>query len=173
MEDKVDIFYKVLIALSAGIFGIAIAITAQHIKLIGVPKKIILLGIVIQMILSLGVFLGTMIVFRSALLPEMLPNDDWSALTIAYILSSIPHIAVATGITIYNKEINKWLKERYGDDTQLPNMEKMVVKADVEEVYHKNTKIEDFAPTETKETKHKVCSTCGHEILESDTDKDK
>lgn len=175
MDDKVEIFYKILIALSAGVFGIAIAITAQHIKLIGVPKKIIILGIVVQMILSLGVFLGTMIVFRSALLPEMIPNDDWSALTIAYILSSIPHIAVATGITIYNKEINKWLKDRYGDDTQLPNMERTIIKDDVEEAYNKNVKVEDFAPIETKEpteTKDKVCSTCGHKLVESDTEKD-
>ena len=123
-DDKVGLIYQFLIACGAGVFGIAIAITAQHIKLVGVPKKLIIVAMIVQMLLSLGVFLGIMLVFRSALLPEVIPNDDFSALAAAYILSSIPHIVVATGITIYNKEINKWLEERYGRGTNIPNMDK-------------------------------------------------
>lgn len=123
-DDKVGLIYQFLIACGAGVFGIAIAITAQHIKLVGVPKKLIIVAMIVQMLLSLGVFLGIMLVFRSALLPEVIPNDDFSALAAAYILSSIPHIVVATGITIYNKEINKWLEERYGSGTNIPNMDK-------------------------------------------------
>ena len=123
-DDKVSLIYQFLIACGAGVFGIAIAITAQHIKLVGVPKKLIVVAMIVQMLLSLGVFLGIMLVFRSALLPEVIPNDDFSALAAAYILSSIPHIVVATGITIYNKEINRWLEERYGSGTNMPNMDK-------------------------------------------------
>ena len=145
MDDKVDLIYKVLIALCAGVFGIAIAITAQHIKLIGVPRALILLALVIQMILSLGVFLGVMIGFKSGFLPEVVPNDDWSALTAAYLLSSIPHIAVATLITIYNKEINKWLKQRYGDDAELPNMEGAMKKYNLEQAYNESTKLDDLS----------------------------
>lgn len=163
MEDKVDLIYKVLIALCAGIFGVAIAITAQHIKLIGMPRALILLAVSVQVILSLGVFLGVMIGFRSGFLPEVVPNDDWSALTAAYLLSSIPHIAVATLITIYNKEINKWLKDRYGDDTTLPSMERVQLHDDVKKAYDESTKIEDLAP---KEPEIKVCEACGQEVCE-------
>lgn len=163
MEDKVDLIYKVLIALCAGIFGVAIAITAQHIKLIGMPRALILLAVSVQVILSLGVFLGVMIGFRSGFLPEVVPNDDWSALTAAYLLSSIPHIAVATLITIYNKEINKWLKDRYGDDTTLPSMESAQVQSDIKKAYDESTKIEDLAP---KEPEIKVCEACGQEVCE-------
>lgn len=167
MEDKVDLIYKVLIALCAGIFGVAIAITAQHIKLIGMPRALILLAVSVQVILSLGVFLGVMIGFRSGFLPEVVPNDDWSALTAAYLLSSIPHIAVATLITIYNKEINKWLKERYGDDTSLPSMERIQLRDDVKKAYDESTKIEDLAP---KEPEVKVCEACGQEVCEHKND---
>lgn len=163
MEDKVDLIYKVLIALCAGIFGVAIAITAQHIKLIGMPRALILLAVSVQVILSLGVFLGVMIGFRSGFLPEVVPNDDWSALTAAYLLSSIPHIAVATLITIYNKEINKWLKERYGDDTALPSMERVQLHDDVKKAYDESVKVEDLAP---KEPEIKVCEACGQEVCE-------
>lgn len=163
MEDKVDLIYKILIALCAGVFGVAIAITAQHIKLIGMPRALILLAVSVQVILSLGVFLGVMIGFRSGFLPEVVPNDDWSALTVAYLLSSIPHIAVATLITIYNKEINKWLKDRYGDDTTLPSMERVQLHDDVKKAYDESTKIEDLAP---KEPEIKVCEACGQEVCE-------
>lgn len=166
MEDKVDLIYKVLIALCAGVFGVAIAITAQHIKLIGMPRALVIMAVCVQIVLSLGVFLGVMIAFRSGFLPEVVPNDDWSALTAAYLLSSIPHIAVATLITIYNKEINKWLKDRYGDDTQLPSMDKMAVTADVEKAYNQSTKIEDFAPKEPEAIEPKVCEACGQEVCE-------
>ena len=166
MDDKVDLIYKVLIALCAGVFGVAIAITAQHIKLIGLPRALILLAVSVQVILSLGVFLGVMIGFRSGFLPEVVPNDDWSALTAAYLLSSIPHIAVATLITIYNKEINKWLKDRYGDDTSLPSMEG-AMKHDIKQAYDESTKIEDLAP---KEPQVKICETCGQEVCEHKND---
>lgn len=166
MDDKVELIYKVLIALSAGVFGVAIAITAQHIKLIGMPRALILLALSVQVILSLGVFLGVMIGFRSGFLPEVIPNDDWSALTAAYLLSSIPHIAVATGITIYNKEINKWLKERYGDNTTMPSMEGALNK-DVKKAYDESVKVEDLAP---KEPEIKICETCGQEVCEHKND---
>lgn len=166
MDDKVELIYKVLIALSAGVFGVAIAITAQHIKLIGMPRALILLALSVQVILSLGVFLGVMIGFRSGFLPEVIPNDDWSALTAAYLLSSIPHIAVATGITIYNKEINKWLKERYGDNTTMPSMEGGLNK-DVKKAYDESVKVEDLAP---KEPEIKICETCGQEVCEYKND---
>lgn len=157
MEDsKVDLIYQFLIALGAGIFGIAIAITAQHIKLVGVPKKLIIMAMIVQMLLSLGVFLGIMLVFRSALLPEMIPNDDFSALAAAYILSSIPHIVVATGITIYNKEINKWLEERYGDGSKLPELNEET-ESPAESVL---TQVEPTPPAHEHEADDK-CEKCG------------
>lgn len=163
MDDKVDLIYKFLIALCAGIFGVAIAITAQHIRLVGVPRFLIILAIFVQMILSLGLFLGVMIAFKSGFLPEAVPNDDWSALTVAYLLSSIPHIAVATGITIYNKEINKWLKDRYGSDTTLPSMDKLGTQSNIQQAYEESVKVENLA---TDAEQSKVCESCGQEVCE-------
>ena len=122
-NERVDFIYKLLIALGSGIFGLAIAIAVQHIKIIGIPRALIFLAIAVQLILSLGVFLGVCLVFKSSFLPEVIPNDDWSVLTAAYLLSSIPHITIATLITIYNKEINKRLKKRYGESNELTTME--------------------------------------------------
>lgn len=153
-DSKVDMIYQFLIACGAGVFGIAIAITAQHIKLVGVPKKLIVVAMVVQMLLSLGVFLGIMLVFRSALLPEVIPNDDFSALAAAYILSSIPHIVVATGITIYNKEINRWLEERYGSGTSIPNMDKYDSSAE-------NQTLEPDSEPEPEPEQVKACDKCG------------
>lgn len=122
-NERVDFIYKLLIALGGGVFGLAIAIAVQHIKIIGIPRTLIFLAMVVQLILSLGVFLGVCLVFKSSFLPEVIPNDDWSTLTAAYLLSSIPHITIATLITIYNKEINRKLKERYGEGIEMTTME--------------------------------------------------
>lgn len=167
-NEQVDFIYKILLAFAGGIFGIAIAVAVQHIKLIGVPRIIIFISIAVQLILSWGVFIFILILFKSAFLPEAVPNDDWSALTLAYFLSAIPHIVVATAILIYNKEINKWLESRYGSSEVLSventamrmheqeNITDNVAKPDVE------IKEEDL---EVEEEPH-VCPTCNQELKE-------
>lgn len=122
MPEKVDFIWKLLIALCGGIFSVAIAISVQKIKLIGLPRMLVVLAIIVQLALSFGVFIFVMMFFKSGFLPESMPNDDWSALSAAYFLSAIPHIVVATAILIYNKEINKWLEQRYGKEN-VPSME--------------------------------------------------
>ena len=121
--NEVSFFWKFLIALCAGVFGVAVAISIQHIKIIGVPKWLIVLAIVVQLLLSWGVFIFIIVFFKSGLLPEVVPNDDYSALSVAYFCASIPHIVITTAILIYNKEINKWLESRYGSGEALPNMD--------------------------------------------------
>ncbi len=123
MDNEVSSLWKFLIALCAGVFGVAIAISIQHIKIIGVPKWLVVFAIVVQLLLSWGVFIFVMIFFKSGLLPEVVPNDEYSALSVAYFSASIPHIVITTAILIYNKEINKWLESRYGGGEVLPNMD--------------------------------------------------
>ncbi|NDJ26343.1 hypothetical protein GW575_00025 [Campylobacter sp. MIT 19-121] len=118
MNNEVSFLSKVLIALCAGVFGVAIAICLQHIKIFSVSKWLILLSVAVQFVLSLGLFLGTMLVFASALLPQSVPNDDYSALSVAYFISTIPHIIITTLLIIYDKEINAFLKKRYNDESK-------------------------------------------------------
>lgn len=145
--NEVSFFWKFLIALCAGVFGVAVAISIQHIKIICVPKWLIVFAIVVQLLLSWGVFIFVIIFFKSGLLPEVVPNDDYSALSVAYFCASIPHIVITTAILIYNKEINKWLESRYGSGESLPNMDNVATsKSDVDSI-------------NTQESK--VCETCG------------
>lgn len=115
MNDNVPLIYKILIALASGAFSLAVAISVQHIRIYKVPKWIIILAIIVQLVLSWGVFIFVMLFFKSGLLPDEIPNDDWSALVCAYGASTIPHIVITTLIFIYNKEVNKWLESRYGE----------------------------------------------------------
>lgn len=168
-NEQVDFIYKVLLALAGGVFGIAIAVAVQHIKLIGVPKTIIFISITVQLILSWGVFIFILILFKSAFLPEAVPNDDWSALTLAYFLSAIPHMVVATAILIYNKEINKWLESRYGE-ANLPTVENAVARLGNQESLTESVSKPDIElekDTEQEEvTKVAVCPTCSQEVKE-------
>lgn len=122
MNEEVGFVWKVLIALCAGIFGVAVALAIQHIKIINMPKWLIALAVMVQLLLSWGLFLFICIFFKSGLLPESIPNDEYSALSVAYFCASIPHIIITTAIVIYNKEVNKWLESRYGIGEGLPSM---------------------------------------------------
>lgn len=114
--NKVPLIWKILIAIFGGLFGLAIAVSLQHIRILYIPRIVLILSIIIQFTLSLGVFLGVMLFFNSELLPQTIPNDDFSALTIAYVMSSIPQIIVATSLLLLDKQIEKVFKSRYGED---------------------------------------------------------
>ena len=114
---------KILIILTcicAGVFSVAIALATQYIKVRGVPKKIIIYSLILQCVLSMGVFIFVILFFNSNFLPEFISNDIWSMLTTAYFAASIPEIIITTALVIFSKEVNKWLKERYGNDEMLP-----------------------------------------------------
>lgn len=110
----VSLLAKILIAIASGVFGVAIAISVQHI-LIRPPLRVVIFSCVINFIMSLGMFLLVMLFFASELLPNAVPSDDFSALTIAYFVSAVPQITITFLIIIYNKEVNKFLVARYGE----------------------------------------------------------
>lgn len=146
--QEVGFFWKVITALCAGIFGVAVAISIQHIKLSRVPKLLVFTAIIVQLLLSWGVFIFVMIFFQSGLLPQVIPNDDFSALSVAYFAASIPHIVITTAILIYNKEVNRWLESRYGQGEQLPSMQ-----------------THSQQPPQEQETQSK-CECCGSELAQ-------
>ena len=179
MDNEVSFLWNFLIALCAGIFGVAVAISIQHIKIIGVPKWLIALAIVVQLLLSWGVFIFMMIFFKSGLLPEAVPNDEYSALSVAYFCASIPHIVITTAILIYNKEINKWLQSRYGSGEVLPNMDSVAQnEVSLEKDNHSDeitqecvseTSLENaessLTPQEQTQThNNELCQTCGKKL---------
>ncbi|TLD97676.1 hypothetical protein LS71_002745 [Helicobacter jaachi] len=179
MENSVSFFQKLLIALCAGIFGVAIAISVQHIKVVFVPKWLIVLSTAVQLILSWGIFLLIMLFFNSELLPEKVPNDDYSALSVAFLLSSVPQVVIMTLLIIYSKEVNKWLQERYGDkEVQMPKsigaLHKQYAKEQTQDSVQDFTQnIQETAPfapttpadiqesTKTQEQEPHICQTCG------------
>lgn len=148
--QEVSFFWKVITALCAGIFGVAVAISIQHIKLSRVPKLLVFTAIIVQLLLSWGVFIFVMIFFQSGLLPQAIPNDDFSALSVAYFTASIPHIVITTAILIYNKEVNRWLESRYGQGEQLPSMQ----------THSQPTPQEQEQETQSK------CECCGSELAQ-------
>lgn len=120
MTNEFSTLEKALLALASAVFGVAVAVAVQHIKIFNIPKKVILLSLVVQVILSLGVFLGTLLFFKSQLLPLFIPNDEYTAIFCAYVLSVVPQIVITTLLLIYNKQINKWVVDKYGDDALEP-----------------------------------------------------
>lgn len=128
-DFKVPLYEKVLVALMSGIFSLAIAVSIQHIKVHKMPRYIIIGAAVLQLILSFGVFVSVMLFFKSALVPDSMPNDEWTALTIAFLFSSFPHIITTTLIFIYDKELTNWVKSRYGEDVEIPTMKSRMTDA--------------------------------------------
>lgn len=157
-DQNVEMVWKILLALAGGIFSIAISIAVQQIRLRGIPKALIIAAIVVQLILSWGVFIFMLLFFKSGLLPEAVPNDDWTALLCAYGFSAIPNLLVATAILVYNKEVDRWLRSRYGD-AEIPSMQKF------EEHEEKTPIVEE--PVIEEAPKEHICETCHQKIEES------
>lgn len=86
--------YVILLALAfiSGGFGLAIAFSVGYLSFRPVPKKIFWLAILIQIVLSFGLFIGTTLWFYSQLTPESLPKDFITGATLAYFASAIPEL---------------------------------------------------------------------------------
>lgn len=164
-EQNVEMVWKILLAFAGGIFSIAISIAVQQIRLRGIPKALIVTAIIVQLILSWGVFIFMLLFFKSGLLPEAIPNDDWTALLCAYGFSAIPNLLVATAILVYNKEVDKWLRSRYGD-TEIPSMNNL--EKDLSQEEKKNTK--DTIEIEEVSKEH-ICETCNQTIAYKEEDR--
>lgn len=162
-EQNVEMVWKILLAFAGGIFSIAISIAVQQIRLRGIPKALIVTAIIVQLILSWGVFIFMLLFFKSGLLPEAVPNDDWTALLCAYGFSAIPNLLVATAILIYNKEVDKWLRSRYGD-AEIPSMNKLKEDLSQEEVKDTKATIEEGS-------KEHICEACNQTIEYKEEDR--
>lgn len=162
-EQNVEMVWKILLAFAGGIFSIAISIAVQQIRLRGIPKALIVTAIIVQLILSWGVFIFMLLFFKSGLLPEAMPNDDWTALLCAYGFSAIPNLLVATAILIYNKEVDKWLRSRYGD-AEIPSMNKLEKDLSQEEVKDTKATIEEGS-------KEHICEACNQTIEYKEEDR--
>ena len=162
-EQNVGMVWKILLAFAGGIFSIAISIAVQQIRLRGIPKALIVTAIIVQLILSWGVFIFMLLFFKSGLLPEAVPNDDWTALLCAYGFSAIPNLLVATAILIYNKEVDKWLRSRYGD-AEIPSMNKLEKDLSQEEVKDTKATIEEGS-------KEHICEACNQTIEYKEEDR--
>lgn len=162
-EQNVEMVWKILLAFAGGIFSIAISIAVQQIRLRGIPKALIVTAIIVQLILSWGVFIFMLLFFKSGLLPEAVPNDDWTALLCAYGFSAIPNLLVATAILIYNKEVDKWLRSRYGD-AEIPSMNKLEKDLSQEEVKDTKATIEEGS-------KEHICEACNQTIEYKEEDR--
>ena len=173
MNENVPLVWKFIIAIASGVFSLAVAISVQHIRIYKMPKWLIFFAMGVQLILSWGVFIFVMLFFKSGLLPESMPNDDWTALVCAYGASTIPHIVITTLIFIYNKEVNKWLESRYGEKMHdMDSMHKRVQEMDArEQLANTNALQSEYMQTQeeseessseaSEEKKLAICEKCG------------
>lgn len=155
--NELSFFWKVLIALCAGIFGLALAFSIQHIRIIGIPKWVIGFAVLVQLFLSWGVFIFVMIFFKSGFLPEFIPNDEYSALSVAYFCATIPHIITTTAVLIYDKEVNRWLESRYG--SSLPSMSIDKYSKGINQSDESNTSLENESSSPHTHNEQ-VCPSC-------------
>lgn len=114
-DNNIPLIYKIIIAISGGIFGIGIAVAIGHIRLFYVPKILLISSCVLQFMLSLGVFLGVILFFKSSLLPDIIPNDEYTMLFCAYAFSTIPQFVTTTLVFMYDKAITNWIEKKFGE----------------------------------------------------------
>lgn len=149
-NETLPMFYKILIAVSAGVFGLGIAIAIGHVRLFYIPKLLLVASCILQFILSLGVFIGTILFFKSGLLPDSIPNDDYTMMFVAYALSTIPQLITTTLIFIYDRAVNDWIEKKFakkdekGKETHTDNK---FTQLDMVSIYKRNKK-DSLTPTE-------------------------
>ncbi|RDU51315.1 hypothetical protein CQA37_09810 [Helicobacter sp. MIT 99-10781] len=82
-----------LLSLGAGAFGVCIAMAVGYLSITkGAPRKIVIIAIIVQMGLSIGLFIGLTLWFYSQLTPESLSKDFITGCCIAYFGSAVPEI---------------------------------------------------------------------------------
>lgn len=114
-DNQSNTIFIILVAICAGFFGIVISVITKRIEF-KPPARVWIIACIIHFLASLFIFLGVYIFFQSELLPNVMPNDDFSMLVIAYSLSSIPQLTLGMLLLVLNKEVIKWLRQRYGEN---------------------------------------------------------
>ncbi len=112
-DNQSNTIFIILVAICAGFFGIVISVITKKIEF-RPPARVWIIACIVHFLASLFIFLGVYIFFQSELLPDVMPNDDFSMLVIAYSLSSIPQLTLGMLLLILNKEVIRWLRQRYG-----------------------------------------------------------
>lgn len=88
-------------ALFGGGFSLAIALSVGYISIFKeVPRRIFWLAIIVQVVLSLGCFVGAILFFYSNLTPDSLPKDFITGAFIAYCASAVPEITFGLFVLI-------------------------------------------------------------------------
>lgn len=150
-----------LVCVCAGIFSIAIALATQYINIKHLPIKLIYYAFILQFILSTGVFIFVVLFFNSNYLPQFVSNDLWTMLTTAYFAASVPEIIITTALIIFSKEINKLLKERYGDEQILPMRNFEDIKGNAAHSESCADLTPEVPNAQTTQEQPKVCEHCG------------
>lgn len=88
-------------ALFGGGFSLSIALSVGYISIFKeVPRRIFWLAIIVQVVLSLGCFVGAILFFYSNLTPDSLPKDFITGAFIAYCASAVPEITFGLFVLI-------------------------------------------------------------------------
>ena len=120
-----------ILAFISGGFGLAIAFSVGYLSFKPVPKKIFWVSILVQVALSIGIFIGVTLWFYSQLTPENLSKDFITGATLAYFASAIPELTFGV-IVLFLKISRKVVIDNYVKSTKVPDEQKEHIRKDLE-----------------------------------------
>lgn len=114
-EEKQSIWTYILVWVISFLTSVAVAIKTQYIKTVGIPVVVFVLSMALQVVMSSGCFLATILLFRADVLPGDVADNEFLALFAAFCCGTVPHILIPAALFFGNKEIDKLATDRYGE----------------------------------------------------------
>lgn len=108
-----DFLWLLAILVCSGLFSLAISFSIGYIKMSQrVPRKIFIMSIVVQLLLSTGIFIGVMLWYFSDLASDVYfdKSNIFTGAFLAYILSAVPEIFFSIFVLL-GRYVNIKLKE--------------------------------------------------------------
>lgn len=133
-----DFLWLFAILICSGLFSLAISFSIGYIKMSQrVPRKIFIMSIVIQILLSSGIFIGVMLWYFSDLASDAYfdKSNIFTGAFLAYVLSAVPEIFFSLFVLL-GKYASLKLKDAMGieDNTEMV-MPKIHLKSVSDEFY--------------------------------------
>lgn len=138
-----DFLWLFAILICSGLFSLAISFSIGYIKMSQrVPRKIFVMSILIQILLSSGIFIGVMLWYFSDLASDAYfdKSNIFTGAFLAYVLSAVPEIFFSLFVLL-GKYASVKLKDAMGieDNTEMV-MPKIHLKSVSDEFYTANAK---------------------------------
>lgn len=142
-----DFLWLLAILICSGLFSLAISFSIGYIKMSQrVPRKIFIMSILIQILLSSGIFIGVMLWYFSDLASDAYfdKSNIFTGAFLAYVLSAVPEIFFSLFVLL-GKYASLKLKDAMGiEDNSEMIMPKINLKSVSDEFYSANADKKDI-----------------------------